>query len=646
MFKPVPMKKVRMIGLQSDLQAALSLWRRLGVLQLEITPYKKLGLAEGRPLEIYDEISEQLVKIRAILGVLKPVPLNPAPLDASPLEMAKTITIKNELLQISQEKKTLAKKITPLLELKKSIKRIESINLDFSALPPGLDYILFSTNSKSVAELKAQWPKHSVHSHWLSVQDPLIQNNTLCLVAVPSGLDCSKALAGVQVLSVPKTDGTPKQALLKIESELADISEQTRKLDSRLKALSEQFYPICMRIEEALSLDADMAREASKFANSQECFYAQGWIKAHDFERLKGTTKKFLEGRISIAQVPVSEHHFKGCPTVLENPSAWGPFQFLLQFLSIPKATELDPTFFMMFTIPIAYGMIVGDAGYALISILLALLIGRAVQKGGLVWNLSRIWLIGAIPSFIFGVIYDEYFAFSHKAFLGGTYYTPLVHRVGDIQTLLLLSIGVGWLTIALGYLLGAINVWSHSKKHAAAKLSWILVQIGGTLAVATFLLNAMPLDIGLLGVGILAFGVIVLLMTEGVLSLVEIPGLASNIMSYARIAAVGVGGVILAEAINTLIMPNPAAMVSFEGMVIFLLTAAVYSLAHAANAFIAMFEGFIHGARLSVIEFFSKFFSGGGVLFNPFMLKRKYTMDAELNAHANNEFADINKEV
>lgn len=239
--------------------------------------------------------------------------------------------------------------------------------------------------------------------------------------------------------------------------------------------------------------------------------------------------------------------------------------------------------------------------------------------------------MIGAIPTFILGILFDEYFGYSHKAILGQSYYTASLHRVGDVQGLLLVTILVGWISMALGFLLGAINEWHHSKKHATAKLAWILIQIGGTLLVTTYLLGATGADLGMAGALIFAAGAIIVFITEGAMGLVEIPGLASNIMSYARIAAVGVGGVILAEAINELLLPNTASLSSGDpwAILIFVLIAIAYALAHAANAFIAMFESLIHGSRLSVIEFFGKFFKGGGKLFKPFELRQKYVVDS-----------------
>jgi V/A-type H+-transporting ATPase subunit I len=177
-------------------------------------------------------------------------------------------------------------------------------------------------------------------------------------------------------------------------------------------------------------------------------------------------------------------------------------------------------------------------------------------------------------------------------------------------------TILTGLVHIGCGFIIGAYNQWGHHRKHAYAKIAWIGVEIGGTVAIASYL-GFLPDFAMLPGVGLLAASAIGLFFTEGIVGLLEIPGLAGNVLSYARIAAVGVVGVVLAEIINEILVPTPAA-----GLLVIILLPLLIIL-HAVNTFIAMFEAIIQGGRLNVIEFRSKFLEGGGVLFDPFSLKK-----------------------
>jgi len=188
------------------------------------------------------------------------------------------------------------------------------------------------------------------------------------------------------------------------------------------------------------------------------------------------------------------------------------------------------------------------------------------------------------------------------------------------------LCIIVGMVHLGLGFLLGAINEWGHSRKHAIAKLCWIGIEISGFLLVASFMFGALN-EFSAAALGLFALSIAGLVAGEGPIAAVEIPGIASNIMSYIRIAAVGVGGVIIAEAINELLLPRIE--LSPLGLVFFLITLAAYLLLHASSCILAMFESFLHWARLNVVEFFGKFYKGNGVKFSPFRARRLYTQEA-----------------
>jgi V/A-type H+-transporting ATPase subunit I len=112
--------------------------------------------------------------------------------------------------------------------------------------------------------------------------------------------------------------------------------------------------------------------------------------------------------------------------------------------------------------------------------------------------------------------------------------------------------------------------------------------------------------------------GFILVAGTEGLMGIVELPGFVGNLLSYTRIAVIGVVGVILGEIINEFLRPSPT-----QGFLA-LIVLPIYLGLHAANCAIAMFEALVQGGRLNIVEFRSKFFHGGGVLFAPFAMRVK----------------------
>ncbi|VVB56845.1 V-type ATPase 116kDa subunit family protein [uncultured archaeon] len=628
MLKPVPLEKVYLVGIRSVQPDALRLWQKLGVVHISPVPAGQSGLHEGESLPDYQQVSEQLVRIRAILSQLTPLE-GDATLSRPVLEAARSVAIEDTLRLMAEEQASIQKQLGGRREREKQLHRIQNVPFNLSTLPPQLSYSLFCAQTPQLEKAQARIKKHLKHAQVLSVPDGNDATRTLLLIAAPASADLSAATEGLERVAWPADlSGAPKAALLMEQSASEALNERLRALARRRRELSLKYYPLCKRLEEALSVADDLSRVSSGYMRqSSSCFFSQGWVHPKEMARLRSETEKAFGSQVLVRPLAEHEHHGHGRPTLLENPGVAAPSQFLVEFLGTPRADEIDPTLITFFTVPILYGLIVGDAGYALISFILALAMRLKSKKDSMLYHFAGLWTLGAIPSFIFGVLFDEYFGYSHYVLLHSRLYEGVVHRVEDVSGLLLLTIIVGWVHIALGFLLGAANEWNHNRKHAYAKLAWLPIQIGGTLAVAYFLLNAVPADLGLGGVAMAVIGAGILAWAEGPLGLVEIPGLASNIMSYARIAAVGVAGVILAEAINTLISPNPALLDSPMGILLFVFVAVAYVLAHVFNTAVAMFEGVIHGARLNVVEFFGKFYKGGGTRFTPLSEKNRVGM-------------------
>ena len=135
----------------------------------------------------------------------------------------------------------------------------------------------------------------------------------------------------------------------------------------------------------------------------------------------------------------------------------------------------------------------------------------------------------------------------------------------------------------------------------------------------------------GVAGMFFAALGAL-LIARESVLELVELPSIISHVLSYARIVAVGFSSVAIAMVINfmaigMLIEPQLKNFSIFS-IIIIIAGLVVFLLGHALNTVLGIMGGGIHSVRLHYVEFFTKFYKGGGIKYIPFGMKRRFTED------------------
>jgi V/A-type H+-transporting ATPase subunit I len=213
----------------------------------------------------------------------------------------------------------------------------------------------------------------------------------------------------------------------------------------------------------------------------------------------------------------------------------------------------------------------------------------------------------------------------------------------------LLLAVWIGIVHITLGRILGIINHakqdhGEHRTKAMLANFGWIAVMWGILIVIWSIApmplmpdLTGLPAVVSIINVGgvvgiVLAVAGILLIGRDSVLELVELPSIISHVLSYTRIVAVGFSSVAIAMVINfmavgMLIEPQ---LEHFSIFSIFIIIAGlvVFLLGHTLNLALGILGGGLHSIRLHFVEFFTKFYKGGGVKYIPFGMKRRFTED------------------
>ncbi len=625
MLKPVRMTKVRAICLKKIAPSIIKALHEMSVLHLK--DFTSPQVERSGPLSSYDVISTRLISIRAmkdLLGKQGKLPKKPLEMK-SPLKEADLLLGNSaKLSEMIREKEEAEKELDSTISSQKAIEGLVELKINFSQLNlASLQFLLLKADEKNakLASIELSSKKN------LSFTSASAGKGSEVLIIALEKSGSTKFLEKFgQILPIPKLSSTPRHEMALLREKEQAISDRILVLKRRLQRFSDLNYPKLCAVEEALSIEADRAKAATMFGTTESVYYIDGWVEKRKFSHLKKELKKRFGKRLHVYEEAASKGEIP--PTKLSNPKKARSFEYIVGFLSPPQYNEIDPTLIIAFAIPIIYALILGDAGYAVMSFLMASWLIKKSQPGSLLRNVSLIWAISAIPTFFAGILFNEYFGFTHGHLLEtigiiGVHLYDGLGRVASVQTLILLTLIVGMFHVGLGLAIGVINGWKHHRKHAIAKLSWLGIEISGFFLVAAYMFSSFPF-LGMPSLVLFIASTIALIKTEGIIGVFEIPSLAGNIMSYIRIAAVGIGGLILAEIINELLLPSFE--LSLTGIILFAISAVLYIAFHAIVCFIAMFESLIHGARLNVVEFFGKFYQGNGIQFLPFSAKRVFT--------------------
>ncbi len=351
--------------------------------------------------------------------------------------------------------------------------------------------------------------------------------------------------------------------------------------------------------------EADALRQTGA---SDHLIVVSGWVPAKRLPDLRARLAEELQGAVVVSERALDAEDLEHAPVALDNQRLIRPFQVLAAFVSLPRYGSLDPTPFLAFTFPLFVGLMVGDAGYGLLLLGLLLWARRRWRDRPI---MDTIWPIAGLATgttIAFGVLFGEWFGDTGQALLG---LHPLwLDRRAAVLPMLELTVGIGVAQIALGLGLGIVNAALLGHRHALLARSAQLLSLGAGMVVLAWLARLAPPAAGFAAAGLLCVGIIVITATHGVAGPIELLGTVGNVLSYARIMAIGLASVMLAAVANRLGGLT-------ENLLLGLLIAGTL---HALNIVMGFFDSSVQGLRLHYVEFFSKFVEPGQVRYVPFV--------------------------
>ncbi len=636
MLKPEKMVKIRIIGLNIYKNIIVDDLHDMGIMQIESVDPEVAKIFNKIPNnDNYKTLSDYLSKFRGYLLILPERPVrNKKYFNSIPelLDDISKINIKDKLDDLKENEDNLLSTIRENENYINVLEKLKGFNNDLSILNNNYVESFVIENSELINNFKKDYTTF------------IDLNNNYFIVTInrknESEFFSLLSSYNYQLLKIPEFSGTPEEKLKDIENIIKDSNTELDKIHNELNKISDENYEKIAQIEEQLDIYVREMEVLSQVASSDDAFAMEGWVPEKEYDSTAQALENDSKNTIVIRKIETKEEP----PTKLSNPRHFKIFEFFIRFYSLPQEYEFDPTLIFALVFPVFFGLMVGDAGYGLVILLVSLFIIHRVDHppakshipkkiSGFILmimgknslkTLAKALIPASIIAIIFGVIFNEFFGFTiyPVPFRVSTRPVP-VHYIGK---LLLISGYIGLAFVIFGFALGIINnLYINHKKVAVAKFGWIFMAIAFAILGLNLIhrISLSPLNFSsLIGYILLILGFILVVLFEGTQSLMEIPSIISHILSYTRIVGILLASVVLALVINTVFVGTLSDPVYFIFLGILILV-----FGQLFNIIIAVFEPGIQGARLLYVEFFSKFYFGNGKPFRPFGTRRLYTL-------------------
>lgn len=641
---PDKMAKIRIIISRDNYKEVLSYMYDLGVMQINEVPEDVISIIkENSEVDFEGDISQYSSKFKNLKEMLIPIDTDKKYKFESLDQLKKkadSVKIYDKVSKLVSKKNDLSAQMAINSKTLDLLSKIDD-NIDLRDLNNEhiTSYILYS-NPKDKSQVKDT--SDFISKLKDSIKDVIIiPTKSAHIIAINKDDENEFGKIGntlkISIEAMPKLQGKVHDLRKKLSDENKSGSKAIKEVDASLKEISKKYFALVAALDEEFEIEAQKYTIISKLGITNNVMVIEGWLSAKDLPKLDNTIKKTTSDKYVLQRIDTNEV----APTKLDNKRHIKLFEEFIKFYSLPMSNEFDPTFIFAIVFPIFFGLMIGDAGYGLTLLIIAFYIIHTIEHpkkknpnhksnpissfvhsivgdNGLM-ILAKSIIPGSIIAIIMGIVFNEYFGF-HMPFYQG------FNLELKLSTILLVSGWIGVFMITFGMVLGFINLWRvNNKKHAIAKIGWILLEFG------IVLFGLMVLRTGTTEVGSLSaivyyimiiLGISMVLGLEGGQSLIEVPSLISNILSYTRLVGILLASVILAGVIDTIFIGSLSHSILFIifGFVILIL-------GQVFTFIIAMFEPGIQGARLIYVEFFSNFYKGNGSMFKPYGGKRSHTL-------------------
>lgn len=410
----------------------------------------------------------------------------------------------------------------------------------------------------------------------------------------------------------PLKSGEIQENIKNIKEKINLLNQELKEKEENLRKLAEKSFELEILFERQ---KATAELESINCSATSKTVYLEGWIKAKDQKLIQNIAKQndLICDAVFFDPKPTDK-----VPTVVENNKFTKQFEVITDMFSIPSYTSVDPNPLMAIWYWVIFGLMVADAGYGVVMLFGCLGLIKLIKPTGNSRKLINTIALSSFTTMFWGIMFGSYF--------GVTWHPIMFSPLESPIKLLVFSLVIGVFHIFSGMML---NIYEciRSKRFLDAifdELTWIFIITGLGLLFFD--------ETRQVGIYMAAIPAIVILFTAGRKSknffgkissgftkLYSITSYVSDILSYSRILALSLATGVVAMVMNMLAQMLPR---NILGVAISLL---IYIIGHVFNLALGLLSAYVHDSRLQYIEFFNKFYKGGGVEFKPLAVKPSY---------------------
>jgi V/A-type H+-transporting ATPase subunit I len=422
--------------------------------------------------------------------------------------------------------------------------------------------------------------------------------------------------------------GTAEENILKINYRMDAIATERENCAEQIQKMADGRKSIEI-LHDILLMEKARIEATGRVLKTKRAFCIKGWVP----ERVALEAKKALESKYTVSvelEKPADDEEF---PVLLENRGLAEAGEPVSKMYSLPNSREIDPNAVMSFFYVAFFGLMLGDGGYGIVLALIAGIALWGLKLQGNIRKFMKLMFYCGLSTVFWGAMFGSWFGISALV-----KYALWLDIVENPEVMLSWSLLFGVIHMYAGFAMKAANL-IREKRYLDALFDAGFWYIFYTGAVLTLLPYAPAVDkekvAPLVSIGqyLLIGGAILLIFTAGrknkklfgkifggLSSLYDVVSFLSDILSYSRLLALGLASAIIASIVNQM-------AVMFDMPIVFkvIMAVAILLVGHGINFAINALGAYVHSCRLQYLEFFGKFFTGGGEPFSPLKANTKY---------------------